>query len=77
MTAGANSLHLAGHTALALTCAHEWSQVQSSARERSAGPSRRPGGWSYLGWLLAARSSEEVGAKTQGPLQPGVRPPDR
>ena len=34
-------------------------------------------GCSYLGWCLAAGSSEEVGVKIRGPLLPGARPPDR
>ena len=34
-------------------------------------------GCSYLGWLLAAGSSEEVGVKIRGPPQLGVQPLDR
>lgn len=34
-------------------------------------------GCSYLGWLLAAGSSEEVEVKIRGPRPLGVRPPDR
>lgn len=56
-----------------------WADVEQYTGDRQNYQVGRAGssGCSYLGWCLAAGSSEEVGVKIRGPLLLGARPPDR